>query len=220
MGFNFTQNIPKATPNKMKTLLVLLFVAAASALPHGTYYKSWRPAYYHKPVYYRKPVFYYNPHHMMPAAKMPEMAVEEVDVRAEEPAVGDLVDVAVGAGSFQTLVQIVSDLGLVDTLKNAEALTVFAPNDEAFGKIDPEVLNALTDEQKLAIVARHVVVGKVMAADVATGPVPTFKEEVIDLVKTDEGGVQVNFNGGTSNVIAADVAASNGVIHAIDKVIL
>ena len=203
----------------MKTLLVLLFVAAASALPHGTYYKSWRPAYYHKPVYYRKPVFYYNPHHMM--AKMPEMAAEEVDVRAEEaPAVGDLVDVAVGAGSFQTLVQIVSDLGLVDTLKNAEALTVFAPNDEAFGKIDPEVLNALTDEQKLAIVARHVVVGKVMAADVATGPVPTFKEEVIDLVKTDEGGVQVNFNGGTSNVIAADVAASNGVIHVIDKVIL
>ena len=202
----------------MKTLLVLLFVACAAALPHGTYYKSWRPAYYHKPVYYRKPVFYYNPHHMaMPAAKMP--AMEEVDVRAEAP-VGDLVDVAVGAGSFQTLVQIVSDLGLVDTLKNAEALTVFAPNDEAFGKIDPEVLNSLTDDQKLAIVARHVVVGKVMAADVATGPVPTFKEEVIDLVKTDEGGVQVNFNGGTSNVIAADVAASNGVIHVIDKVIL
>ena len=150
-------------------------------------------------------------------AKMP--AMEEVDVRAEEP-LGDLVDVAVGAGSFQTLVQIVSDLGLVDTLKNAEALTVFAPNDEAFGKIDPEVLNALTDEQKLAIVARHVVVGKVPAAAVTSGPVPTFKEETIDLVKTEEGGVQVNYNGGTSNVIAADVMASNGVIHVIDKVIL
>merc|ERR1712045_795199 len=133
-------------------------------------------------------------------------------VEAEEPkaALGDVVDVAVGAGSFKTLVSIVSDLGLVDTLKG----------DEAFAKIDPAVLNSLTAEQKKTIVLRHVVTAKVPAAAVTTGPVETIGGESIDLVKTAEGGVQVNFNGGTSNVVAADVMASNGVIHVIDKVIL
>merc|ERR1712214_76062 len=141
-------------------------------------------------------------------------------VEAEEPkaALGDVVAVAVG--SFKTLVSIVSDLGLVETLKGAEALTVFAPSDEAFAKIDPEVLNSLTAEQKKTIVLRHVVTAKVPAAAVTTGPVETIGGESIDLVKTAEGGVQVNFNGGTSNVVAADVMASNGVIHVIDKVIL
>merc|ERR1719168_421956 len=147
---------------------------------------------------------------------MPEMMPEEVDAKA---ALGDVVDVAVGAGSFKTLVSIVSDLGLVETLKGAEALTIFAPSDEAFAKIDPAVLNSLTAEQKKTIVLRHVVTAKVAAA-VTTGPVETIGGESIDLVKTAEGGVQVNFNGGTSNVVAADVMASNGVIHVIDKVIL
>merc|ERR1712016_446767 len=138
----------------------------------------------------------------------------------EKEALGDVVDVAVGAGAFTTLVSIVSDLGLVETLKGAEALTVFAPSDEAFAKIDPEVLNSLTDEQKKTIVLRHVVTAKVPAAAVTTGPVETIGGESINLVKTAEGGVQVNFNGGTSNVVTADVMASNGVIHVIDNVIL
>merc|ERR1712122_132372 len=201
-------------PTNMNTILsVLLFVACASAMPHGTYYKSWKPRYYYKPMW--RPV-YYNPHHMMKKIMpMPEM----VDTRAGE-ALGDVVDVAVGAGSFKTLVAIVSELGLVDTLKEAEALTIFAPSDEAFGKIDPEVLNSLTVEQKKEIVLRHVVTAKVPAAAVATGPVETIGGETIDLVKTEEGGVQVNYNGGVSNVVAADVMASNGVIHVIDSVIL
>merc|ERR1712016_298855 len=138
----------------------------------------------------------------------------------EKEALGDVVDVAVGAGAFTTLVSIVSDLGLVETLKGAEALTVFAPSDEAFAKIDPEVLASLTDEQKKTIVLRHVVTAKVPAAAVTTGPVETIGGESINLVKTAEGGVQVNFNGGTSNVVTADVMASNGVIHVIDNVIL
>ena len=136
------------------------------------------------------------------------------------PALGDVVDVAVGAGSFKTLVSIVSDLGLVDTLKNAEALTIFAPSYKAFAKIDPAVLASLTDEQKKTIVLRHVVTAKVPAAAVTTGPVATIGGESINLVKTARGGVKVNFDGGTSNVVAADVQASNGVIHVIDKVIL
>merc|ERR1712156_912124 len=90
---------------------------------------------------------------------------------APEPAVGDVVDVAVGAGAFTTLVKIVSDLGLVDTLKGVEAVTIFAPSDGAFAKLPAGTLESLTTEQAKAIVSRHVVAGAtVLAADVATGP--------------------------------------------------
>ena len=136
-------------------------------------------------------------------------------------AVGDVVDVAVGAGSFTTLVKIVSDLGLVETLKGVDAVTIFAPSDDAFAKLPAGTLESLTTEQATAIVARHVIPGAtVMAADVASGTVGTFGGEDIELVKTAEGGVQVVYNGNTVNVVAADVGASNGVIHVIDSVIL
>merc|ERR1711935_532253 len=135
--------------------------------------------------------------------------------------VGDVVDVAVGAGAFTTLVKIVSDLGLVDTLKGVEAVTIFAPSDDAFAKLPEGTLESLTTEQATAIVSRHVVAGAtVMAADVTTGDVETFGGETIGLVKTEDGGVQVSYNGNSVNVVAADVKASNGVIHVIDSVIL
>merc|ERR1711997_878511 len=99
--------------------------------------------------------------------------IDNVIVGAPEPvpakaaAVGDLVDVAVGAGSFTTLVKLVGDLGLVETLKGVEAATVFAPSDEAFAKLPPGTLESLTPEQAKAIVARHVIAGAtVYAADV------------------------------------------------------
>merc|ERR1719210_2187134 len=139
---------------------------------------------------------------------------------ATRTAPGDVVDVAVGAGSFSTLVKIVSDLGLVDTLKNAEALTVFAPSDDAFAKLPEGTLESLSPEDAKAIVLRHVVTAKVPAADVATGSVATIGGEEIELVKTEEGGVQINYGGNTVNVVAADVMANNGVIHVIDNVIL
>merc|ERR1712012_539439 len=120
---------------------------------------------------------------------------------------GDLVEVASGLKDFETL-------------KTVPAATVFAPTDEAFAKV-ADVLPTLTTEQKTAIVARHVIAGKtVKAADVPTASIGTFGGENIDLVK-DADGVGVSFNGGArSNVIIADVEASNGVIHAIDSVIL
>jgi len=134
---------------------------------------------------------------------------------------GDVVDVAVGAGAFTTLVKIVSDLGLVDTLKGVDAVTIFAPSDEAFAKLPAGTLESLTTEQAKAIVSRHVVAGAtVYAADVATGDVETFGGEKVGLVKTDEGGVQVTYNGQTVNVVTADVEGSNGVIHVIDNVIV
>jgi len=158
----------------------------------------------------------------------PEPAAEPAVEPAPEPApveevaeVGDVVDVAVGNGAFTTLVKIVSDLGLVETLKGVEAVTIFAPSDDAFAKLPEGTLESLTPEQAKAIVSRHVVAGAtVMAADVATGPVETFGGETIDLIKTEDGGVQVSYNGNAVNVVAADVKASNGVIHVIDAVIL
>merc|ERR1711994_1138357 len=131
-----------------------------------------------------------------------------------------IVDVAVGAGSFTTLVKIVSDLGLVDTLKGAKALTVFAPSDAAFAKLPAGTLESLTPDQAKAIVLRHVITAKVPAAAVTTGSVGTIGGENIDLVKTSSGGVQIKYGGNTINVVAADVKASNGVIHVIDSVIV
>merc|ERR1712217_506354 len=127
---------------------------------------------------------------------------------------------AVGAGAFTTLVKIVSDLGLVPTLKGVDAVTIFAPSDEAFKKLPEGTLESLTTEQAKAIVSRHVVPGaSVYAADVTTGSVGTFGGENIDLIKNDSG-VQVSYNGNAVNVVSADVKANNGVIHVIDAVIL
>merc|ERR1712241_1325778 len=147
--------------------------------------------------------------------------MEAMEATAPRKLSEDVVDVAVGAGTFTTLVKIVSDLGLVPTLKGVDSVTIFAPSDKAFKKLPEGTLESLTTEQAKAIVSRHVVAGAtVMAADVATGSVETFGGESIDLIKTEEGGVQVSYNGQTVNVVTADVKASNGVIHVIDNVIL
>merc|ERR1711962_1790312 len=147
-------------------------------------------------------------------AETPRAAPRSADI-------GDVVDVAVGAGSFSTLVKIVTDLGLVPTLKGVDAVTIFAPSDEAFAKLPAGTLESLTPEQKKAIVSRHVVAGaSVYASDVATGCVETFGGENVRLVKTAKGGVEVFYNGQAVNVVTADVKGSNGVIHVIDEVIL
>merc|ERR1712055_65368 len=141
---------------------------------------------------------------------------------------GDVVDVAVDAGTFTTLVKLVTDLGLVDSLKNAEALTIFAPSDEAFANLPPGLLEGLTADEKKSVILRHVVVGKVMAADVQTGPVETLGGEEIYLAKTD-AGVEIRFAENFSvkacryscaSVVKADVEACNGVIHVMDAVIM
>lgn len=128
----------------------------------------------------------------------------------------DIVDTAVKAGNFKTLVAAVQAAGLVDTLKGAGPFTVFAPTDEAFAKIPKDKLDALLkDKAALSkILTYHVVSGKVMAKDVKAGNVKTVQGSDITLATT--GGVTVN----GAKVIAADVAADNGVIHAIDTVIM
>jgi uncharacterized surface protein with fasciclin (FAS1) repeats len=128
----------------------------------------------------------------------------------------DIVDVAVSAGSFNTLVAAVKQAGLVSTLTSNGPFTVFAPTDEAFAKIPKDKLDALlADKSALADVLKyHVVAGKVMAADVKAGEVKTLESSNITI--TTDNGVMVN----DAKVIKTDVLASNGVIHVIDTVLI
>ena len=145
-------------------------------------------------------------------------AEESMDTATEETSVGTIVDVAVGAGNFGTLVAAVTAADLVETLSGEGPFTVFAPTDEAFAALPAGVLDGLLLPENKALLAQiltyHVVAGKVMAADVTDSDVATVEGSTIKLATM--GGVTVN----GANVIAADVAASNGVIHAIDEVIL
>ena len=133
--------------------------------------------------------------------------------------VGDIVAVASSNPDFETLVAAVAAAGLVETLQGPGPFTVFAPTDDAFAALPEGVLDKLLlPENKdvlVSILTYHVVAGKVMAADVAAGDVPTVEGSTIAV--TVEGGVMLN---GSANVVATDVAASNGVIHVIDAVIL
>ena len=128
----------------------------------------------------------------------------------------DIVDTAVKAGNFKTLVAAVQAAGLVDTLKGPGPFTVFAPTDEAFAKIPKATLDGLLKDKAALtkILTYHVVSGKVMAKDVKPGMVKTVQGS--DITLATAGGVTVN----GAKVIAADVAADNGVIHAIDTVIM
>ncbi len=143
---------------------------------------------------------------------------ETMDTAAEETTVGTIVDVASGAGNFTTLVAAVTAADLVETLSGEGPFTVFAPTDEAFAALPAGVLDALLLPENKALLAQiltyHVVSGMVMAADVTDGDVATVEGSTIKL--STMGGVTVN----GATVVTADVAASNGVIHAIDAVIL
>ena len=132
-------------------------------------------------------------------------------------AAADIVDTAVSAGQFKTLVKAVQEAGLVDTLKGKGPYTVFAPTDEAFAKLPAGTLEALLkDKQKLAaILTYHVVPGKVMAAQVKTGPVKTVQGQSLT-VSAMNGAVMVD----KAKVVKTDIVASNGVIHVIDSVVL
>jgi uncharacterized surface protein with fasciclin (FAS1) repeats len=128
----------------------------------------------------------------------------------------DIVDTAVSAGNFKTLVAAVTAAGLVDTLKGPGPFTVFAPTDAAFAKIPKADLDALLKDKAALtkVLTYHVVAAKVMAKDIKAGSVKTVQGGSVTLATM--GGVTVN----GAKVVAADVAASNGVIHAIDTVIM
>jgi uncharacterized surface protein with fasciclin (FAS1) repeats len=129
----------------------------------------------------------------------------------------DIVDVAVGAGQFNTLAKALAAAGLVDTLKGPGPFTVFAPTDAAFAKIPADKLNALlADKAALTkVLTYHVVPGAVMAADVKTGAVRTVEGQTLNVVASGSG-VTVN----DAKVIKTDIPAKNGVIHVIDTVVM
>jgi uncharacterized surface protein with fasciclin (FAS1) repeats len=133
-------------------------------------------------------------------------------------AAGDIVAVASGNPDFSTLVAAVQAAGLVETLQGEGPFTVFAPTNDAFAALPAGLVDKLLlPENKdilVAILTYHVVSGKVMAADVMAGDVPSVQGE--NIAVTTDGGVKVN----GATVIATDVEASNGVIHVIDAVIL
>lgn len=132
----------------------------------------------------------------------------------------DIVDTAVAAGSFQTLVAAVTAAGLVDTLKGAGPFTVFAPSDDAFAKLPAGTVDDLvkpeSKEKLTQILLLHVLSGKVTAADVTgkTLSPASVQGEALNVDGTH--GVTVN----GAQVVTPDIACSNGVIHVIDTVLL
>ena len=128
----------------------------------------------------------------------------------------DIVDTAMSAGNFKTLVTALEAADLVPTLKGNGPFTVFAPTDKAFAKIPKADLDALLkDKAKLkAVLTYHVVPGKVMSKDLKAGKVTTVQGG--DVTISTKGGAKVN----NAKVVSADVAADNGVIHAIDTVLM
>jgi uncharacterized surface protein with fasciclin (FAS1) repeats len=132
----------------------------------------------------------------------------------------DIVDTAVGAGSFTTLAAALEAADLIDTLKGDGPFTVFAPTDDAFAALpDGTVESLLKPENKdklIAVLTYHVVPGNVTAADVVKlDSAKTVNGESVTIMASD-AGVKID----DANVIKADIAASNGVIHVIDAVIL
>jgi len=132
----------------------------------------------------------------------------------------DIVDTAVAAGSFKTLTAALQAAGLVDTLKGPGPFTVFAPTDAAFAKLPAGTVEMLLKPENKArltrILTSHVVAGKVMAADAAKlTSAKAVSGETLTIAAHD-GGVTID----KAKVVKADIAASNGVIHVIDTVIL
>jgi uncharacterized surface protein with fasciclin (FAS1) repeats len=132
----------------------------------------------------------------------------------------DIVDTAVSAGSFNTLAAALEAAGLVDTLKGNGPFTVFAPTDDAFAALPEGTVESLlkpeNKDQLIAVLTYHVVAGEVKAADVVKlDSAATVNGESVSIAATDAGVTIDN-----ANVIKTDIAASNGVIHVIDAVIL
>lgn len=129
----------------------------------------------------------------------------------------DIVDIAVSAGSFQTLVTAVQAAGLVETLKGPGPFTVFAPNDDAFAKLPPGTVQTLVQNipQLTRILTYHVVPGKLTQADLANHSTVTSVEGTTISIQTENG-----FEVKNATVVAADIEADNGIIHVLDGVIL
>lgn len=140
--------------------------------------------------------------------------------RAAAQAPRDIVDTAIAAGSFKTLAAALTAAGLVDTLKGAGPFTVFAPTDEAFAKLPAGAVENLLKPENRATLRRvltyHVVPGKVMAADVVKMTSAKTVSGDTATISAQGGTVRID----NARVTSTDIAASNGVIHVIDTVLM
>ncbi len=136
-----------------------------------------------------------------------------------QDATSDIVDTAVAAGDFTTLVAAVQAAGLVDTLKGEGPFTVFAPTDAAFAALPEGTVDTLlkpeNKDQLVSILTYHVVPGAVMSSDLTKGMTAATVQGA-NVTFTLDGGAKVN----GANITTADIATSNGVIHVIDTVIM
>ncbi|MBX3279062.1 MAG: fasciclin domain-containing protein [Acidobacteria bacterium] len=155
---------------------------------------------------------------MLAVATAVAVMVMVMPATANVGATKDIVDTAVEAGSFKTLAAALQAAGLVETLKGAGPFTVFAPTDEAFAKLPAGTVEALLqDKAKLTkILTYHVVAGSVMAKDVVKLKSAKTVEGSSVKITVKDGKVMVD----NANVVKTDIAATNGVIHVIDSVIL
>ena len=149
------------------------------------------------------------------------MLASALFVSATSVRAADIVDTAVAAGSFKTLVAAVQAAGLVDTLKGAGPFTVFAPTDAAFAALPAGTVETLLKPENkaklVAVLTYHVVPGKVMSADIAGKKAePKTVEGQTLAIDATGAGVMVN----DAKVAKADIVADNGVIHVVDKVLL
>lgn len=157
---------------------------------------------------------------MSPAPTMdaPTDRAPATETSPEDTATTTVVDVAAENADFSTLVSAIQAADLADTLAGDGPFTVFAPTNEAFAKLPEETLQALMQPENRQVLAKiltyHVVPGEVMAADLTDGPITTVEGNAV-MINLDDG---VGINDAT--VVTPDIMASNGVIHAIDEVIL
>jgi uncharacterized surface protein with fasciclin (FAS1) repeats len=154
------------------------------------------------------------------AAFADECPYSKAKMTSANAAQKDIVDTAVGAGSFKTLVAAVQAAGLVDTLKGDGPFTVFAPTDDAFAKLPAGTVESLVKPENrdklVAILTYHVVPGKVTSGEVVKlTSAKTAQGSTIDIA-VEDGKVKID----NATVVKADIECSNGVVHVIDSVIL
>ncbi len=140
--------------------------------------------------------------------------------RSAQAQTSDIVETAVAAGSFKTLAKLLTDAGLIETLKGPGPFTVFAPTDEAFSKVPAATLAALGKDKAALknVLLYHVVAGKVLAADIVKMNGKSAKTVEGQDAKIMVMGDKVMVN--NANVVKTDIIAKNGVIHVIDAVLL
>jgi uncharacterized surface protein with fasciclin (FAS1) repeats len=161
----------------------------------------------------------YSPKFLLVAAFAAVVSWVAVDSSRAAQHEKDIVDTAVAAGQFNTLVAAVKAAGLVETLKGEGPFTVFAPTDAAFAKLPAGTVENLlkpeNKEQLVAVLTYHVVPGTVMSSDIAgkKTEAKTVQGSMLEIDATN-GGVMVD----NANVVGADIMTSNGVIHVIDTV--